>query len=88
MWFIFNLHRETPFLSNTHSTYYNNTRGAYYIHEIIYPYLERQSLVHGGEPPILPGPLLEVNCLYAPWPTLTPVPAFPSTGHLFTYKTH
>ncbi len=26
--------------------------------------------------PILPGPLLEVNCLNAPYPPFTPAPAF------------
>ncbi len=38
--------------------------------------------------PILPGPLLEVNCLLSPLPSLTPAPAFQPTGHLFTHRQH
>jgi hypothetical protein len=53
-----------------------------------YPYLERQSPVYGGE-----SPFSLVSCLMStafmplalPSP---PAPAFPPTGHLFTYRQH
>ncbi len=70
---------ESPFLSSTHNKYYKDITSVYHV--------QRWSLAHGGNPHPS-GPLLEVNCLFAPCPPLAPVLAFPPTGHLFTYRLH
>ncbi len=51
---------------------YNKSKWVHFCLKDKYSFLERQSLFHGGEYPILTGLLLEVNCSCAPCSSLTP----------------
>jgi hypothetical protein len=71
MWFIFNLHRETPFLSSTHNIT-NDLQEFIIYKKSVFPYLEMQSLVHGGESPSSLVPCLKSTAfmplaLPSPW---------------------
>jgi hypothetical protein len=61
--------------------------GVYYIKENMFALLGEAVSCSWWRIPILPGPLLEVNSLYAPCSPLTLHPRRP-IEHLFTYRRH
>ncbi len=79
--FIFNLHRETPFYW-VHAIQQKLIRGCMLFARKIYPLLWKAISSSWWWIPILSGPLLEVTCLYALCPPLTPASA---TSHQDIY---
>jgi hypothetical protein len=63
--FIFNLRRESLFYQAYTNTWYYDIRSACSIQKKKYPYLEKLSLIHGGESPSSVAPCLKSTALQA-----------------------